>query len=66
MAWADRWKTAKASVTAAVNPIVKALRPATKLRRDPWYSDDERRAAVNAASPRAASRWIPRRGRWLR
>lgn len=54
-----------ATLVRAVQVVVKATSP-TARTSDPFYSDDARRAAVNAASPRGRRRWVPRRSGWLR
>jgi hypothetical protein len=52
-------ETARRTVQKAA-AVVKA--PTTP--RDPWYSDDERKARMNATS---GGRWLgPRRRGWLR
>ena len=56
--------TAKATspkTTRPSPPPVKASPRSTP--RDPFFSDDARRQAVN---DRSTSRWIPRRKGWLR
>lgn len=54
--------TAGKTLQKAVAAVVKAVTPAPARRRDPWYSDDERKAAINSGE-----RWLgPRRGGWLR
>jgi hypothetical protein len=50
--------------TTAVATVAKAIPPAAARPRDPFYSDDERKAEVNAR--RDGGRWIPRRQGWLR
>jgi hypothetical protein len=59
--------TAGKTVKKAAAAVAKAVMPAPRERPlDPWYSDDERRTAVNAAVD-GRSRWLgPRRGGWLR
>lgn len=55
---------------SVVKKVLAGSRPALPVprppRRDPWYSDDDRKRAVNDASPRNAARRIPRRAGWLR
>ena len=51
----------------AVVAAVKGPAEEPKRSRDPFYSDLERRAEVNASSRRARRRWLPRRrGGWCR
>lgn len=58
-------KTVKKAAAAVVKAVTPA--PAREPARDPWYRDDERRAAVNAASSRGLPSWLgPRRRGWLR
>ena len=54
----------KVSETAAA--AVKVIAPAAKSKfRDPWYSDDERKAEINAR--RAGGSWLGLRSRgWLK
>jgi hypothetical protein len=53
-------KRAAAAVSAAVSP-----KP--KKRVDPWLSDDERKAEINAAAARdRGDSWLPRRRGWLK
>lgn len=55
--------TAGKTLQKAVAAVVKAVTPAPVRRRDPWYSDDERKAEINDGG----GRWLgPRRGGWLR
>ena len=54
-------ETATSKVKQAAAAVAGALQPAQQRTRDPWYSDDERKAAVNAGSYRGGPRWIPRR-----
>lgn len=54
--------TAGKTLKKAAAAVVKAATPEPGRPRDPWYSDDERRAAVDGRA-----RWLgPRRGGWLR
>lgn len=53
-------KTLKKVAAAIVRDVPGPRRP-----RDPWYSDEARRAAVNSGG--SGGRWLgPRRGGWLR
>lgn len=59
-------ETAGKTITKAAAAVVKAVTPAADRARDPWYSDDERRAAINEGAGGRA-RWLARRrGGWLR
>jgi hypothetical protein len=54
---------APVKTTAAV---LKTLKPAEQPRsRDPWYSDLERQAEINARASGDGRSWIPRRPGWL-
>lgn len=59
------WDTAKALVTKAAAPMVKAMsRREPPRARDSWSNLTERNRAINeAADPRRT--WIPRRTGWL-
>jgi hypothetical protein len=61
-------ETSRKAVKQAAAAVVAAVTPASEQRTgDPWYRDDERRAAVNAGSGRGRGSWLgPRRPRWLR
>jgi len=72
-------ETARKTVRKAANAVVQAIASDPAKPRNPFFSDDERRAEVNArgAARRAEredavdamfgrSRWIPRRRGWLR
>jgi len=71
-------ETARKTVQKAATAVAKVIAPDSRPR-NPFYSDEERRAQVNArgAARRAElsdaidamggrSRWIPRRQGWLR
>lgn len=52
-------KTLKKAAVAVVNAVTS---PEPERARDPWYHDDERKAAINARP-----QWLRRRrGGWLR
>lgn len=61
--------TGARKVKAAVAAVAAQLRPtpaSSSTARDPFYSDSERRAAINAGADAAAGRWVGRRKGWLR
>jgi hypothetical protein len=55
---------APVKTVAGVRKKLKPEEPRPRSR-DPWYSDLERRAEINARSDERRS-WIPRRPGWLR
>jgi hypothetical protein len=58
---------ARGAVAAPVTKLAKAVKGEEPARsRDPWYSDLERRAEINARSSDSRRSWIPRRPGWLR
>ncbi len=66
--WKDRWKASPQAVTAAVAAAVKprqAMATRSRVRPDPFYSESERWAAINAAADERGGQWIPRRRDWL-
>lgn len=56
-------ETAGKTLQKAAAAVKKAVTPAPARSRDPWYYDDERRAAIDGRD-----RWLGprRRGGWLR
>lgn len=49
---------------SATTPV--AAMPPRRRNRDPWTTNDDRVREINATSPRAKRRWLPRRHKWLR
>jgi hypothetical protein len=60
-------ETSARAVKRAAAAVSAVVSPKPKKRADPWLSDDERKAEVNAAAARDRGEgWLSRRRGWLK